>query len=163
MLNHKQLNELLIEYCVNDLKFDKGCHTKYSFDNNGFGFTMGEFLTSPVLPKNALLVGISEKGASVSKVISFTNKNREIVCFLNYSDKEINSSNESVIQLLTSIKNSMKKINSVLEAESEMIESSKDAIEEVFEDQKKIGIPLLNINIGSDGSPGISYTVIPTE
>lgn len=163
MLNHNQLNELLIDYCVNDLKFDKDCHTKYSFDNNGFGFTMGEFMTSPVLPKNALLVGISEKGASVSKVICFTHKNREIVCFLNYSDKEITSSSDNAFKLFASVKNSINKINSVLEAESQMIESSKDAIDEVFEDQKKVGIPLLNINIGSDGSPGISYTVIPTE
>lgn len=161
MLNHNDLKQSLVNYCINELGYDKECYVNYSHDESGFKFVMGEFMKAPVLPKDALLVGISEKGASISKVINFTKHNREIICFLNYTDKETNISNEDVSSLMESIKNSIRKTSLVLESESQVIESSKDAIEEIFTDQKKVGIPLLNINITDDDSPSISYTVVP--
>jgi len=162
MLNHNDLKESLVNYCTRELGYDEKCHRNHSHSANSFEFVMGEFTESPVLPKDALLVKVSEKGVGISKVISFTKNNREIICFLNYTDKETNISNEDVSALMESVKNSIRKTNLLLESESEMIESSKDAIEEIFTDQNKVGIPLLNINITDDDSPSISYTVVPT-
>lgn len=163
MLKHDELNKVLIDYSIKELKYNKDCHTNYSYDDSGFKFTFGEFRDSPVLPKNAILIGVLDKSVAVSKVINFTKNSREIICFLNYSDKTIDKSNENIVDILKSIKEAIKKINFTLESESEIIESSKEAIEEIFTDQNKVGIPLLNINISDDNSPAISYTVIPTN
>lgn len=161
MKNHEQINRSIIDYCVNELGYKKDSYTKYSYDSSKFSFVFGDFVESIGFPKNALLVGITNKGTDVAKAISFIRSNKQIVCILNYADNNIVLSNEDDDAFLKSIKEVVNVITMTIKSETELIQSSLDAIIEALAEQKKNVIPVMNIRIVDDSSPAISYTMIP--
>lgn len=162
MLNHEKLNQEVIDYCINELGYNKDMYTKHESLNNSFKFTMGEFRDRPVFPKNTIMIDINDKRTIVSKVITLNINDKEIICFMNYQNKEITALNEDAV-FIDVIKDCVSKIVHTFEYESEAIDSSKKMVFDAMSDQEGDFIPMLNITVKDDEEPSFSYSMLPLQ